>query len=286
MTRPLLHLAVALSFLTLAPSAQAEPAPTDAARVVSLGGTVSEIVAALGHEQRLVARDSTSTWPESLTALPDLGYVRALSPEGVLSVTPDLILADAGAGPAEAVTVLKASGVPYVEVPDDLGPEGIAQKITVIGAALGADEAAGALAAKIDADLAEVRAKAAEISPKKRVLFILTLQGGQVMAAGQGSSADAIIALAGAENAATGFDGYKPMTDEAVLAAAPDAILMMDREGPRTVSDDDVKAVAALADSPAVRDGVILRMDGLKLLGFGPRTPEAANELRAALYGK
>ena len=282
MTRPMMRIA----FATLALSALTLPALADPARIVGLGGTVSEIVAALGQEGRMVARDSTSTFPESLTALPDVGYVRALSPEGVLSVEPDLILADEGAGPAETVDVLKASGVAYVVVPDSFAPDGIAKKIEVIGAALGQQQAATDLAAKVDAGLAEARAKAEAISPKKRVLFILTLQGGRVMAAGEGSSAEAIIALAGGTNAATGFQGYKPMTDEAVLAAAPDAILMMDREGPRTVSDDDVKALPALADSPAVKSGAIIRMDGLKLLGFGPRTPEAATELRAALYGQ
>jgi iron complex transport system substrate-binding protein len=286
MTRPLLRLAVALTLLCQAMPAQAESAKAEPAKIVALGGTVSEIVAALGQEGRMVARDSTSTYPESLTALPDVGYVRALSPEGVLSVEPDLILADEGAGPAETVDVLKASGVPYIVVPDSFAPDGIAQKINVIGAALGQQAAASDLAAKVDAGLAEARAKAAAISVKKRVLFILTLQGGRVMAAGEGSSADAIIALAGGTNAATGFQGYKPMTDEAVLAAAPDTILMMESEGPRTVSDEDVKALPALADSPAVKSGAILRMDGLKLLGFGPRTPEAATELRAALYGQ
>ena len=270
--------ALALALMTTA--AVAEPA-----RVVVLGGTAAEIVAALGAQDRLVARDSTSTFPESLTALPDVGYLRALSPEGVLSVGPDMILAEAGAGPAEAVEVLKAAGLRYVTVPEGFGPETIAEKITVIGAALGQQQAAARLAAEVETAVAEARAKAAAISPKKRVLFILSLQGGKVMAGGEGSAAEAIIALAGGINAATGFQGYKPMTDEAVLAATPDVILMMDRAGPGAVALEEVKALPALAASPAVQAGAVIAMDGLKLLGFGPRTPEAAAELRAAIYG-
>ncbi|MBL8561867.1 MAG: ABC transporter substrate-binding protein [Gemmobacter sp.] len=276
-----LALAVALSVAPVI----AAPAMAEPSRIVVLGGTAAEIVAALGAQDRLVARDSTSTFPESLTALPDLGYLRALSPEGVLSAAPDLILAEAGAGPAEAVEVLKAAGLPYVTVPEGYAPEAVAAKISVIGAALGAETAAAALAGQVEAGLAEARAKAAPISPKKRVLFILSLQGGKVMAGGEGSAAEAIIALAGGVNAATGFQGYKPMTEEAVLAAAPDAILMMDRSGRGAVIPEEVMALPALAASPAVQSGAVIRMDGLKLLGFGPRTPEAAAELRAALYG-
>lgn len=262
----------------------AAPAWAEPARVVALGGTVAEIAAALGAADLLVARDSTTSFPASLTALPDVGYVRALSAEGVLSVNPDLILAEAGAGPVETVEVLKASGVDYVTVPDNFAHDGIAQKITVIGAALGREAEAETLAAQVSADLAAARAAADAVANKKRVLFLLSLQGGRVMAGGEGSSAEAIIALAGGVNAATGFQGYKPMTDEAILAAAPDAILMMAREGEMAISDADVLALPALAASPAAQSGAILRMDGLKLLGFGPRTPEAAAELRAALY--
>ena len=272
--------------LALAPFVQvASPALAEPSRIVVLGGTAAEIVAALGQQDRLVARDSTSTFPASLTTLPDVGYLRALSPEGVLSVGPDMILAEAGAGPAEAVAVLQAAGLPYVTVPGELGPDGIADKITVIGAALGQAPAAATLAAQVKADLAEARGRAAAIASKKRVLFILSLQGGKVMAGGEGSAAEAIIQLAGGINAASGFHGYKPMTDEAVLAAAPDVILMMDRAGPGAALPDEVKALPALAASPAVQSGAVLRMDGLKLLGFGPRTPVAAAELRAALYG-
>jgi iron complex transport system substrate-binding protein len=86
-------------------------------------------------------------------------------------------------------------------------------------------------------------------------------------------------------NAATGFTGYKPMTDEAILAARPDAILMMDREGDLAIADADVLAQPALAQTPAAQSATIIRMDGMLLLGFGPRTPEAADRLYDALYG-
>lgn len=279
---PLLPQALAMGLCALAPAALAQPG-----RIVALGGSVTEIAVALGAEDRLIARDTTSNFPESVLSLPDVGYIRALSPEGVLSVGPDLILSEEGAGPPEAVEVLKAAGVPFVQVSGDPTPAGIARKIADVAAALDLPQAGAALAAQVETGLAAAGARAAALpeAQKKRVLFILSLQGGRVMAAGTGTEADGIIALAGGLNAATGFQGYKPMTDEAVIAAAPDAILMMDREGDLSVSDADVLAQPALAQTPAARDGRVIRMDGMLMLGFGPRTPEAAAALYAALYG-
>jgi iron complex transport system substrate-binding protein len=122
------------------------------------------------------------------------------------------------------------------------------------------------------------------VPQKKRVLFILSLQGGRIMAGGEGTEAEGIIALSGGINAATGFAGYKPMTDEAVIAAAPDVVLMMDREGDLAIADADLWAQPALALTPAGQAKRVIRMDGMLLLGFGPRTPQAAAALYAALY--
>lgn len=253
-------------------------------RVISLGGSVTEIVVALGAADRLVARDSTSTFPHTVLALPDVGYLRALSPEGVLALNPTLILAEDDAGPLEAVDVLRAAGVPFVTMPDDPSPAGVAAKVTAVAAALDLQAEGAALSAQITADLAAVTADAATVPVPRRVLFILSAQDGRIMAGGDGTAAAGMIALAGGINAATGFDGYKQMTDEAVLAAAPDVILMMDRAGGHAASNADLLALPALATSPAAMSGHVIRMDGLLLLGFGPRTAQAARSLRTALY--
>jgi iron complex transport system substrate-binding protein len=255
----------------------------DAARVITLGGSVTEIAVALGAGDRLVARDTTSTFPETVQALPDVGYIRALSPENILALDPSLIVAEGDAGPPEAVEVLKAAGIPFVLVPEASDPAGVVAKITAVADALGLP--GGPLAADVQAGLAVSAERAAAIATPKRVLFILSLQGGGVMAGGEGTEAEGIIRLAGGINAATGFQGYKPMTDESVLAAQPDVILMMDREGDLSISDADVLAQPALSQTPAATVGAIVRMDGMLLLGFGPRTPEAALALHDALYG-
>lgn len=272
--------ALALTLLAALPAAAEEAGR----RIVALGGSVTEIVVALGAADRLVGRDSTSTYPAEVMQLPDVGYVRALSPEGVLSLGPDLIVAEAGAGPKEAIEVLKAAGIPYVELPDGHDAKGVTDKVAVVAEALNLPEAGAALSAKLSAELATITAKAAAVSPKKRVLFVLSAAGGRIMAAGQDSSAEGILQLAGAENAAQGFSGYKPMSDEAVLAAAPDVVVMMDRGGDHAATAEELFAMPALAGSPAAANKALVRMDGLLLLGFGPRTAEAATELHDALY--
>lgn len=266
--------------------ALASPATAEApGRIISLGGSVTEIAVALGAEDRLIARDTTSTWPESVQALPDVGYIRALSPENVLALDPALIIAEGDVGPPEAVEVLNAAGIPFILVPEATDPAGIAAKIEAVAAALDLSAEGTALVAEVEAKLAAIQARAAAVETPKRVLFILSLQGGGVMAGGEGTEAEGIIRLAGGVNAANGFQGYKPMTDEAVLAAKPDAILMMDREGDLSIADADVLAQPALSQTPAGQSATILRMDGMLLLGFGPRTPEAADALHAMLYG-
>jgi iron complex transport system substrate-binding protein len=274
-----LHLGLMLG-LALVPALAAETA-----RVVTLGGSVTEIAVELGAGDRLVGRDTTSNHPETVLALPDVGYIRALSAEGVLSLGPDLILAEGDAGPVEAVEVLRAAGVPFVQVPEATTPDGVLAKVTAVAAALGLPDEGAALVARLEAEFAAVAARSAAVSRPKRVLFILSLQGGRVMAAGAGTEAEGIIRLAGGINAAEGFDGYKQIADEAVLTAAPDVILMMDREGDLAIADADILAHPALALTPAGAAGQVVRMDGMLLLGFGPRTPQAALALNAALYG-
>jgi iron complex transport system substrate-binding protein len=267
-----------LVYAGLPGAAHAESAPQ---RVVALGGVVTEIVYALGQEDRLVARDATSTWPEEAEDLPDVGYVRALSPEGVLSVDPDLILAIEGSGPPETMDVLEAADIPMITVPEGHDGEAIRARIETVAEALGVAEAGEALARDVEAALAAAVADAAGAVPP-RVLFVLSMQGGRIMAAGDNTGAEGIIELAGGVNAMEGFEGYKQVSDEAVLLAAPDVILMMDRSGDHAADDAGIRSHPALGQTPAAEAGAIVRLPGLLMLGFGPRTPEAVRALSRA----
>ena len=256
----------------------------DPGNVISIGGSVTEIVYALDQQHRLIARDTTSVYPPEAMALPDVGYVRALSPEGVLSVGPELVIAEEGAGPATAVDVLRKSSIPYVVVPEIDTLDGVLEKIRVVGEALGVADRATDLSGRVKADFENAVARvAARPVDQRRVLFVLSTQGGRILAAGTDTGADAIITLAGGTNVIQSFEGYKPVTEEAIAAAQPDVILMMDRRGGHASSNSELWSMPALAQTPAAQNDAVVRIDGLLLLGFGPRTPQAITELHSAL---
>ena len=283
-----------LVFATLVPAAIALAAPAamasdkgnpEAKRIVAVGGTVTEILYALGAQDRIVARDSTSSYPADVLAKPDIGYMRALSSEGILSQKPDLILSEDGAGPADVISILKASAVSFVTVDTPPSGDAIPKKIEDVGAAVGLSDKARALAAETKAGLDALAKDVAAVPEKgrKRVLFVLSSAGGRVMAAGKDTEAAAIIAMAGGINAAEEINGYKPLTDEAVIAAAPDVVLTMAR-GDHAGKADEIFALPAFQSTPAAASKALISMDGLYLIGFGPRTPAAGRELAHKLY--
>lgn len=257
---------------------------TDTSRVLSIGGDVTEILYALKADGKIIAVDSTSQFPgEALKTKANVGYMRALSAEGVLATNPTLIIAAKDAGPAPVIAVLKASSIPYVEVPDDKTPEGVAAKIRFIAKVVGAENAGEAMAKDVERDFAALAVQRAKIGKPKRALFVLSVQNGRATVAGAGTSADAMLKLAGAVNAAGEAQGYKPLADEAGVQLAPDAIVTMQhgRSGPPS---DPISSISALAQSPALKQQQVIEMNGLYLLGFGPRCAGAARELMAALY--
>jgi iron complex transport system substrate-binding protein len=253
-------------------------------RVVVLGGDLVEIAFALGAGARLIAADDTALWPPETAMLPKLGYLRRLSAEGILSLGPDLVLASADAGPPAVIDQLRAAGLRVEVGPAGVGFETVAPKIRFVGEALGLVPEATALAAAVAAEMAAVQARLADLAESPSVLFLISVGRGAPMASGTGTAADAMIRLAHATNAVDGFEGYKPLSAEAAIGLAPDAVLLPDHAIAAAGSPEQVVVLAGLAETPAGRDGRIVVMDGLRLLGFGPRTPAAVGELAQALH--
>lgn len=255
-----------------------------ASRVVSVGGSVTEILYALGLEKQVVAVDTTSVYPpEALKENPNVGYMRALSAEGVLALNPSLILAIEGSGPPDAMNVITSASTQLVSIPDHPTAEGIVNKIRTIAGAMNEAERGEKLATKITDEFAQLKQVTSELKSRARVMFILSLRGGRPVVAGSDTPADGILKLAGAENATGEFSGFKPMTDEAIIAAAPDAILMMSTPQ-HMVTADELFTYPALQATPAGKKKRLITMNGQYLLGFGPRTARAALDLAASLY--
>jgi iron complex transport system substrate-binding protein len=254
-------------------------------RIVAVGGSVTEIVYALGEADRLLAVDSTSLYPAETHDLPNVGYMRQLSAEPILALGPDMVLAIADSGPPAALEQIEDAGVPVVTVPDDYTPEGVLDKIEVIAAALGVEEKGRALRAEVAAELDAVKAAFGDVSARPRVLFLLTIsQGRTTVAAGRRTSAEGIIHLAGGVNAIDGFESYKPLSPEAAVAAAPEVLLVTRRSLDLLGGLEGLLSIPEVALTPAAQNGRVVTMDGLLLLGFGPRTAEAAGLLGRELH--
>lgn len=180
--------------------------------------------------------------------------------------------------------MLKKSSVPFIEVPERYSHEGILEKIRTVGRALGVEAKAEQLAAETDAKLKSAEKQTAAIKERKRVLFVLSMQGGKILAAGSDTAGDGIIRLAGAVNAVEGFSGYKQLSDEAIVTARPDVILTMKNAGP-PISEDELLANPSITSTPAGAARKLISMDSGYLLGFGPRTAAAIHDLAVSLYG-
>jgi len=269
--RPLLILL--LSFFLFAAATKAQR------RIVSLNGTVTEVVCALGFERSLVGVDVTSTYPASVQKLPKVGHNRNISAEPVLALQPDLILATSNFLAPAVIGQFNATGVKTVVLQQEYSVEGTKKLIREIAAALQATEKGAALCKQLDQ-----QQQALKVIPQaKKVLFIYARGAGTMMVAGQETPLDKIITLAGAKNAASGFKDFKPLTTEALVAANPDVILLFDTGLESVGGVTGLLKVPGVPQTTAGKQQKIIAMDGQFLSGFGPRVLEAVKVLSEKL---
>jgi iron complex transport system substrate-binding protein len=203
----------------------------------------------------------------------------------VISVGATLVVASERAGPPEVVKTLKASSVPYIEVPDDYSAEGLVKKIRLIARAIGSAADGERVAETVTAGFAELARLRSKIGRPVRALFVLGVQNGRIMIGGRDTSAHAILELAGAHNVAAGVSGFRPVGDEAILELAPEVIVGMRRVSDAAAHDlSQLFAMKGVQATPAGAARRLIVMDGSYLLAFGPRAPDAARDLMRAVY--
>jgi iron complex transport system substrate-binding protein len=267
----------AIFFSTLAVSQSAET------RLITIGGAITETVYALDLQSQLIAVDSSSLYPDAATKLPNIGYERTLSIEGILAQHPSLVIASSEAGPAAVIDQLRQVGVNVVIIKIEHGIEGAKRKIQAVADALGKSGEGKKLTDKIDIELSKLpRTKPIEQRPN--VLFLYARGGGTLNVSGTGTAAHAMIEAAGGRNAVTEYANYKPLTAESAVNAAPDIILVTSRGLESMGGTEQLLKIPGLIETPAGRARRVIAMDDLKLLGFGPRTGEAVVELAAAFH--
>ncbi|GEP98596.1 heme/hemin ABC transporter substrate-binding protein [Chitinophaga cymbidii] len=250
-------------------------------RIVSLNGTVTEIICALGFEKSLAGVDVTSTYPASVKALPKVGHNRNISAEPVLALKPEIVITTSNYISPAVLEQIKAVGVKTVQLKQDYSLDGTRQLITEVAAALNAPDKGAALVKKLEQEQQALRINAG----KKKVLFIYARGAGNMMVAGDGTSVTKMIQLAGAQNAITGFREYKPLNAESLIAANPDVILMFDTGLESMGGVDGLLKVQGVAQTNAGKNRKVIVMDGQYLTGFGPRVINAVKELAVKING-
>lgn len=255
-------------------------------RIVVAGGGMAEILVALGQRQALVGADSTCQFPAALRRLPQIGYLRGLSAEGVLSLRPDLLVLSHEAGPPMAVAQLRAAGLRVVQAGRVQSSAELLDAIALLAEAVLAPGAGAALATAVRADFAALAAALPQPPQAPSALFLLAAGSGAPMASGRSTAAEAMLRLAGARSAIVAYDGYRPVSAEAALLSAPDWLVAPSHTVEGIGGAQALLALPQLALLPAARAGKLVTLDSLYLLGFGPRTAHAARDLAAALHAR
>ena len=285
--RYLICLVTTLFITSIPASAQTNMCESDGARVIALGGAVTEMIYALGAEDRIVGVDITSTVPSAALKHPKLGYYRRVGAEGLLSLGPDMIIADPDAGPPEALDQVSSVGVCIRIVGRGGSPEAVLSRVEQIANALNIPEKGIKLKAELAAEFIKAEEMVAlrkQSKPAPKILFLLSVKDGSPVAAGEETDANAIIELAGGVNAVSGFTGYKPLSSEIAASSAPDYILMMSHVVQSSGGKEEILSLPQLQLTPAGKNGNLISMDGLLLLGFGPRTPLAIMSLTEQIF--
>lgn len=270
--------------IAITPLTYASRVPKDEPiRIVSLDGTVSEILCDLGLQAHLIGVDVTSTYPESLQKLPKVGHNRTISAEGVISLKPTLVLTSQNAGTKpEVIEQIKSAGIKVITFQQEYSVAGTRKLIQDVANTCQVGSRAKPLVKKLDSDLAQL--KKAPNTPK--VLFIYARGTGTMMVSGRGTQVDKMIELAGGINATSSFENYKPLTAEALVTANPDVILLFDSGLESLGGVDGLAKVQGIAQTNAGKNGHIITMDGHLLTGFSPRLGKALQELAQKISQK
>ncbi len=278
--------------VTLTDATGTEVTVTSIDRVLALdiSGTISATIIGLGLGNTLVGRDSSSEY-EEIAALPVVTQGgHTLTAEPILALGSTLIITDGSIGPNRVLDQLRESGIPVVFVTDQRSIESADELTAQIATALGVPARGEALTAMVDAGVDSARNDIASLEHgAPRTIFLYLRGTGSIYYLfGTDSGADSLISALGATDVASemGWQGMKPVTAEALVAAAPEAILVM-TDGLASVGGVDglLAAIPAVAQTPAGQHRRIIDMADSEILGFGPRTPAVLTALASALYG-
>ena len=256
-------------------------------RVVCVSKQINEFMYAIGAQDVLVGRDLTSVYPPEIRRLTSVGYHRALSAEGILSLHPTLFLTDGNFGPAAVADQLREVGVPILTLSPGGTPDSAEALLAELGRRFHREAAADSVLAAWRRDLAAALADTVRWAGRAKPR-VLIMHFGQIannyLALKKGSVGDQMLRWAGAENAVDSVGGMMRLTPELIARAAPDIILATDVGFDRVGSAQAFARLPGVAETPAARSGRIYRIEETDVMYYGPRTPAAIRRLAAFFH--
>ena len=247
-------------------------------RIVVAGGSIAEILFFLDQQDKIVALDVTSTFPEQTKDYPSIGYVRGLSTEGILSMNPSLIIGENDMGPPFVVSQLKETDIDFRTIPEEQSAEGILQKIYCVASILDIEDIA---MKKIDVELSSSVNQLNDIVKSKKiedvkVMLILSMKGSSPIVAGLNTSGHGYIEMLGAKNAFDSFEGWQVVSPESILKENPDFIILPQRDLHKNSDVSKIIDDPVFANINAGKQNNFIFDDGTAILGFSPRTIKSA----------
>ncbi|MFH0473468.1 hemin ABC transporter substrate-binding protein [Kluyvera ascorbata] len=251
-------------------------------RIVVAGGSLSELIYALGAGERVVGVDETTSYPPETAALPHIGYWKQLSSEGILSLRPTRFITWQDAGPQLVFDQLRSQHVAVLTLPRvPATVEQMYTNIRTLARELGDEERGTALINTLSQRLEKVAQSSASKPAPVSALFILSAGGSAPQVAGKGSVADAIMTLAGARNVAQ-HPQYRSYSAEALVAANPEVIIVTSQ-----MVDGDLNrlsTIAGITRTNAWKNQRIVVLDQSLILGMGPRVADAVETLHRQFW--
>jgi iron complex transport system substrate-binding protein len=247
-------------------------------KIVTLNGTLTELLYAFNLGSQIVANDVTSTFPKQAAELPKVGHSRSFQAEGILMYAPDIIFGKSEEVSPELANQLKASGATLHLINQNYSVDGTKDLIRKIGQIINAEQEAENLLAQLDVDLSMVQ----PINSKPKALFIYARGAGTLLVAGRNTQMHSLIEIAGGENAFANLEGFKPLTAEALVQTNPDVIILFEKGLESLNGKEALAKIPGIRQTNAFKNNHFVIMDGQLASGFGPRLGKAAIELNQA----
>ncbi|MEZ9899960.1 hemin ABC transporter substrate-binding protein [Vibrio breoganii] len=249
-------------------------------RIISVGSSITELMYALDAKEQLVAIDVTSRHFDQSGSLPQVGYHRQLSAEGLMAQNPTHVIGSHEMGPDSTLKLLKSAGIEVITVPSGDNEADLAGRIDAIAKITGKEEQAKALKQDLHQQIETLSNLDSTHQPK--AIFAMLSEGRPATVAGSETTIDKIIELAGATNPINGnFSSYKSMSFEAIVGVQPDYILVAQRTWDALGGQQGIiEKFPLLAATPAAADNKIIPIPSSAIIGgFGIESVELSQTL-------